>query len=156
MEINKNVCTLHVLYTEGLRKLRRAFVIFRVVIVSKMSGWRRDEDNWRSTDPACCWSGRRQWVCLCAADSSVLCRQMRSSDWKDLCGLIAYWRTSVCVLTFCYFMLERSKCKCRSFLVIFPWGAKFLRKCNRIFLLLYRAFHNVFRDYKKKVIIGKP
>jgi len=86
------------MYIEGFRKTCHTLVMLRVVIVHKMSGRsRRDENNWTSTDPVCCWFGCQR-MCLCAADSGVTCRQMRSSDWKNLRGLIAYWRTSLLLL----------------------------------------------------------
>jgi len=40
------------LYTEGFRIPHRTFLTLRMVIVHKMSDWRRRVDNWTSTDPA--------------------------------------------------------------------------------------------------------
>lgn len=131
-------------YTEGLRKTRHTLVMLHVVIVHKMSD-RRKRWSQTSTDAACCWLGWGQWVCLCAADSSVTCRQMRSSDWKDLRGLIAYWRTSLQLLSFRYFFFlsERSECKCESFLLIFPWGNKFCLSLTA-FSFYYIVYSNLF------------
>jgi hypothetical protein len=43
------------MYTKGFRKTRHMLTL-HVLMVHKMSGSRRrDEDNWTSTDPACCW-----------------------------------------------------------------------------------------------------
>jgi len=77
-------------YTEGFRMNRPTLLTLHVVIVHKMSDWRRRVDNWTSTDPVCCWLSWGRWVRLCAAEeSSVTCRQMRSFDWRDRRGLIS-------------------------------------------------------------------